>query len=125
MQIEIRNFKTEEQWKEYHTAEKKRLTHLNNTLTKDITNTRSAHAPYIQSVAAKRAAVEALEQSTGIKGKEVVWQQLAGEVFELEAFVGVRRKETQYKEAKGKCLSLVEGINAKLLDKYKGAAVTA
>ena len=125
MQIEIKNFKTEEQWKEYHTTEKKRLTQLNNTLSKDITNVRQAHTPYIQLVGQKRAAVEALEQSTGIKVKEVAWQQLAGEVFELEAFVGVRRKETQYKEAKGKCLSLVEGINAKLLDKYDKAAVSA
>ena len=125
MQGEIRSFKTEEQWKEYHTGERKRLTQLNNTLSKDIQHIRQTHTPYIQSVGVKRAAVEAMEQATGIKSKEVAWQQLAGEVFELEAFVGVRRKETQYKEAKGKCLSLVEGINAKLLDRYKGAAVTA
>ena len=127
MHIEIKNFKTEEQWKEYHTTEKKRLTHLNNTLSKDIQHIRQAHTPYVQSVTAQRQAVEALELSTGIKAKEVAWQQLAGTVFELEAFVGVRRKETQYKEAKGKCLSLVEGINGRLVDKYssKGAAVTA
>ena len=126
MATEIKNFKTEEQWKEYHTAEKKRLTHLNNTLGKDIQHIRAAHTPFVQSVAAKRAAVAALEEGCGIAGKEAGWQQLAGVVFELEAFVGVRWKETQYKEAKGKCLALVEGINAKLVERFgKGSAVTA
>ena len=125
MQIELQNFKTEEQWKDYHTTEKKRLTSLNNKLTRDISQIRQSHTPYIQSVTQKRIVAESLEQSTGIKAKELAWQTLAGEVFELEAFVGVRRKETQYKEAKGKCLSLVNGINVKLLDKFKGAAVTA
>ena len=126
MHIEIKNFKTEEQWKEYHTAEKKRLTHLNQTLGKDIQHIRQAQQPYIQSVADKRRAVEGLEAATGIQVKEQAWQQLAGVVFELDAFVGVRRKETQYKEAKGKCLALVEGINAKLVDRFgRGAAVTA
>ena len=125
MRDEIRGFRTEEQWKEFHTAERKRLTQLNNALGRDIAQVRQAHAPYLQSVAAARQTVEALEQSTGLRAKEVAWQQLAGEVFELEAFVGVRRKETQYKEAKGKCLSVVDGINARLLDRFKGAAVSA
>ena len=89
MRAEIGRFRDEEQWKAFHTSEKRRLTLANAALQRDIAALCGASTEAEAALAARQRSAQAALQATGMgASREAEWQALAAEVAALEQFVG-------------------------------------
>ena len=108
-------FQNEDGWKVQHTLRKQQLTQRNAQLSRDMAALQGATQEATAALTARQQSVVAQLQSSGLPQKEGKWQSLAGEVAELEQFVSVRKKETEYSAVRDATLQLIQRINSKLL----------
>ena len=116
MRADVAGFRSEEQWKAFHTAEKRRLTQANAALQRDIAALQGSTAEAVAALGDRQRSLAAALQANGsnVAAKEAAWQALASTVAALDRFVEQRQRETDYTAAKQATLQLVTRINAQL-----------